>query len=356
MSVRGQISFAGDGLAAELLPVEELADCAATALARDGSRILSYGTGAGYTPLRELLGGWLGVHPYRVVVTNGWLQGFALLADVRARGRNVILETPTFAKVAPLLFAAGAGLVTVDRNEGGFSFEQLEHVLRTTQDIAFLYTTPSFHNPTGLRLSTDERIRLAAILTERGDPVLALEDDTYGFLRFEDEVVPTLFSLSGEVGIYSASFSYSIAPGLRVGVFVLPQAIAGEVTARANATFISPALLSQATVFEFIQRGALEPHLERVRTNLRERRDAMLSAIDARIENAVATRPSGGIFLQLRLAPGVDAGEVLDRADGVTADAGTGLGAAANTLRLNFGSPGLDEIEPGIERLAAALR
>ena len=60
-------------------PLEELADCAATVLARDGSVILSYGSGAGYTPLRELIGEWFGVHPFRVVLTAGWLQALNLL-------------------------------------------------------------------------------------------------------------------------------------------------------------------------------------------------------------------------------------------------------------------------------------
>jgi 2-aminoadipate transaminase len=185
--------------------------------------------------------------------------------------------------------------------------------------------------------------------------VAALEDDSYGFLRFGSEVLPTLFRVSGDLCIYSTSFSYSIAPGLRVGVFVLPPELAPEVVARAAATFISPALLGQATVYEPIQRGALEPHLVRLRASLQARRDALLAAIDQHLANVVATRPSGGIFLQLRLAPELDAREVLRRAQGVTASAGADLGGASNTLRLNFAGPEPGELEPGIERLAEAL-
>ena len=81
------ISFAGEGLHPELLPPsEELADCAGTALDADGARILSYGTGAGYTPLRELLAERYDVHPFRVVLTNGSLQGLSLIAERFARG------------------------------------------------------------------------------------------------------------------------------------------------------------------------------------------------------------------------------------------------------------------------------
>src|SRR5207247_10513049 len=69
------ISFARGAPAPDLLPVDELADCAETVLAREGKTILSYGAGAGYAPLRELIGEWFGVHPGRVVITNGGRQG-----------------------------------------------------------------------------------------------------------------------------------------------------------------------------------------------------------------------------------------------------------------------------------------
>ena len=217
------ISFSGEGLSPELLPAEELADCAATALASDGRRILAYGTGGGYTPLRELLAERLKVHPYRVVLTNGWLQGFALFAQAWARGRNTMVESPTFSKVPELLLRAGAGLVYLDRNEGGLSFEQLEYQLRTTQDLAFLYLTPTFQNPTGLSLSRDQRIDLISMLADGPDPVLVLEDDSFALLRFEGEPLPTLFELSGELNIYSSSFSSLSPPASASGSSSCPR-------------------------------------------------------------------------------------------------------------------------------------
>ena len=81
------ISFARGVPAPECLPEHELADCARTVLERDGKTILSYGSGAGYTPLRELIAEWFKVHPYQVLLTNGALQGFVLLAQHFGRAR-----------------------------------------------------------------------------------------------------------------------------------------------------------------------------------------------------------------------------------------------------------------------------
>jgi 2-aminoadipate transaminase len=347
-----EISFAGDELAAELVPSEELADCAATALAEDGARILSYGTGAGYTPLRELLAEQYGVHPYRVLLTNGWLQGFALLAYHLARGRNVVIEYPTYDRALQLLFGSGSNLLYVDIHEDGPSLELLDAMLRPAQRPAFAYTMPTFHTPTGQSLSRAQREGMSALLLRSG--TMILEDDSYGKLRYEGEQLPTLFEGTGQRSAYSTSFSHTIAPGLRVGVFILPEELAGELATVANSIYISPVLLGQATVFEFLRRGRFEANLEHLRKRLAERRDAMLAALERHLPEATWSRPEGGIFIWLRLPPSLKAGEVLEQAQGVSADEGTGSGGLPYTMRLNFAAAALGEIETGIERLAAA--
>ena len=92
-----------------------------------------------------------------------------------------------------------------------------------------------------------------------------LEDDPYGLVRYEGEALPSLFDLSGGQVAYSSSFSKTIAPGLRVGWFVFPDGLAREIEATATATYITPVLLGQATVNEFVRRGSFEPNLERVK-------------------------------------------------------------------------------------------
>ena len=101
------ISLAADGLGPDLIPLEELADCVETALARDGRTILSYGAGAGYAPLRELIGEWFEVHPGRVLLTNGGLQALDLLAKALARGNVMACEWPTYDR-ADLIADLGA--------------------------------------------------------------------------------------------------------------------------------------------------------------------------------------------------------------------------------------------------------
>ena len=353
------ISLAADGLGPDLIPLEELADCVETALARDGRTILSYGPGAGYTPLRELIAGWFGVHPSRVVLTNGRLHGLALLARLLLPMRSVIAEYPIHDRAEQVFLEAGASLIAVPIGEGGMVVEDLQNTLGQYVRPAMVYAIPNFHNPTGWTTGSDGRSRVVDLVIRQNlvqtEQILLVEDDTYGLTRFEGESLPALFDLSGGRSVYSSSFSATIAPGLRVGFFVLPEGLAEELDELATSTYITPVLLAQAAVFEFLNRGALEPHLARLREGLKARRDSMLAALETHLPDATWSRPEGGFFVWVQLPGYPDGREVLKRAEGVTACDGTRFGAVSSALRLSFAFAAPDEIEAGVERLAAAL-
>ena len=163
-------------------------------------------------------------------------------------------------------------------DEEGLELEGLEEALASGDKPAFLYTIPTFQNPSGRTLTSERRRRLVDLAREHD--LLVLEDDPYGLVRFDGEAPPTLFELDGgEHVLYSSSFSKTIAPGLRVGYFVLPAGLERELEALAVSTYITPALLGQATVFEFLRRDSLEPNLERIRPLLAARRNAMLESL-----------------------------------------------------------------------------
>jgi len=350
----GTISFARGIPAPECLPVEDLADCARVALERDGRTILSYGPSSGYAPLRDWLAARHDVDPARIFLTNGSLQGFVFLAQRLAPGKRVLVERPTYDRPLKILKELGADVVALACDEEGLDPDALERELRAGPAPAFLYVIPTFQNPSGRTLSEERRRRIVELAREHD--LLVLEDDPYGLVRFEGEALPSLLELSGGETTYSSSFSKTIAPGLRVGWFVFPEALAREIEAAATATYITPVLLGQATVHEFVSRGRFEPNLERVRGLIGMRRDAMLAALDRELPGVRITRPDGGYFLWAEL-DGVDAGELLLRAEaaGVTFVKGTDFGGDLGSLRLAYSFVSPDEIADGVARLAAAI-
>src|SRR6185437_772230 len=291
------ISFARGVPAPECLPIEELADCARGALLEGGAPVLLYGPGGGYGPLREWIAQRHGVEPARVVVTSGSLQGFVFLSEqLVTPGARVFVEAPTYDRPIKILRRLGAEIVPVPMDEDGLLPDELPD-----GDAAFLYTIPTFQNPTGRTLSLERRKRLVELARERN--LLVLEDDPYGLVRFEGEPLPSLFELAGGEGIaYASSFSKTVAPGVRVGYFVLPADLAKDVEALATSTYISPPFMTQATVHEFLRRGNFEPNLERVNGLLKARRDAMLEALERHMpDGATWSHPEGGYFVWLDL-------------------------------------------------------
>src|ERR687891_2489027 len=201
------ISFARGAPSPDLIPAAELAECAYDVARRAGASVFSYGPGAGYLPLREWIAARHGVESQRVVLTVGGLLGFALYAaEVLARrpGR-VLVEAPTYDRPLKILAREGVEIVPLAMDEEGLDPGALEDELRKDDaQPSFLYTIPTFQNPSGRTLSSERRRRIAEIAAEHDLPVL--EDDPYGLVRYEGGPAPTLHELaSGELVTYTSS-------------------------------------------------------------------------------------------------------------------------------------------------------
>jgi 2-aminoadipate transaminase len=354
------ISFARGAPASECLDSKLLADCARAAIEGDPS-VLAYGPGGGYGPLREWLGSRHGVDPGRVIVTNGGLQGFVFYAEelLAERPGRVLVEAPTYDRPLKILARLGAEVVPLPMDEQGLVPESLAEAL-DAGETSFVYTIPTFQNPSGRTLSTARRERVVELATKRGVPVL--EDDPYGLVRYEGVAPPSLHELEGgELVTYASSFSKTVAPGVRVGWFVASADLAARLEARAVSTYISPPFLTQATVHELIARGAFEPNLERIRGLLKTRRDAMLRALEREFAGeATWSEPEGGYFLWVDLP--ADSAELLTRAEqaGVTFVKGSDFFPAGHggerSARLAFSYASPSEIDEGVSTLASLLR
>ena len=357
------ISFARGAPAPSCLDRGLLSDCARAALERDGTTILSYGTGGGYGPLRELLAERHGVDPARVFLTTGGLQGFVFYAAVQLARRpgRVLVEAPTYDRPLKLLGWQGVESVALAMDDEGLDPDALEAELERGGDVSFLYTIPTFQNPSGRTLSEERRRRIAELCRKHGVDVL--EDDPYGLVRYEGAAPPALHALEGgERVTFTSSFSKTVAPGLRVGWFVVPDDLRSAYDERAVSTYISPPLLPQAIVHELFARGGFEPNLERIRGILRAQRDAMLAALDDELAGrATWSRPEGGYFLWVDFGAGTDAGDLLGRATeaGVTfvrgADFFPGGEGGAASARLAFSYEAPERIAEGVRILAGLL-
>lgn len=353
------ISFARGAPSADILPAEAVRAAAARALEDDWARALSYGTGRGHLGLCEWIAAELhGIETDRVMVTNGSMEAAALLFRYfLGSGDRVAVEQPSYDRTLLLLGRTGAELVPVPLEADGIDVAALEAAL-ADGPLKLAHVIPNFHNPAGCTLSAAKRERLVELAAEHDFTIF--EDDPYRLISFGGGELPTMLSLdSADRVIHASSFSKTVSPGVRVGYLAGPAEEIATLAKRGSEHYISPNMLAESVVLELCTSGELHRNIEFVNDALRQRRDALVEALRARLPEAEFVVPEGGYFLWLRLPDDVDARALLEaaRQQAVTFVAGPDfmLAGGDSALRLSFAPVPADQIDDGVSRLAAAL-
>ncbi|MFD6419415.1 PLP-dependent aminotransferase family protein [Streptomyces sp. NPDC060194] len=247
------------------------------------------------TALAELLTRRRGVvaDPERIVVCSGVAQAVTLLGAVlRERGvREVGAEDPGSPQHALQFAAAGIDrTVPVEVDDEGLRVDRLRE-----SGVRAVVTTPSHQFPLGVAYSPRRRTELLEWAGECDG--LVVEDDYDGDFRYDRAPVGALQGLDPERVAYTGSVSKSLAPGLRLGWLLLPERLADAVVARKRLTDLGHPVLDQAQLARFLARGDYDRHLRRCQAAYRERRDAMVGALDAHFPG---TR-TGGIAAGLHI-------------------------------------------------------
>jgi 2-aminoadipate transaminase len=306
----GMLSLAMADAAPEFYPMREIERSIGEALETGGPKLLSYTTAHGDPVLRTVLGELLKeralrVSPDELLITSGATQGLTLLAQTLARpGDTAIVEQPTYLGALNTLGSQGLRLVGAPLDAEGLVVEALEPLI-TAHRPRFLYTVPTFHNPSGATLSPERRQALLELAARHRLPVV--EDDIYGMLAYEGPAPAPLKANDREgLVIYLSSFSKSLYPGARIGYIAATPQLIGRLAMARQASDICSSPLQQRALAIFVQRGWMAAHLRRVIPRYRERRDALLTAMAHHFPAGVRwTTPAGGFCSWVTLPPGV---------------------------------------------------
>lgn len=352
------ISFARGAPSLDIIDVDGLRAAADRAFTNDPAGSFSYGTSVGYKPLRAWIADQHGVSEDQVLVTNGSMQADAFLFDTLVgEGDSVAVERPSYDRTLRALGGRHADLHAIELSEDGVDVDELEALLETGTTIKLAHLIPNFHNPAGYTLCAAKRERLVALARKHG--FIIFEDDPYVELRFSGRRLPTMLSLStqGEV-VYASSFSKTVCPGIRVGYLVGPADLIAQIAARATGTYISPNMVAQSIVNEFIRGGSFESSIATVKKALAERSALLAESLRRHLPDAKFTEPDGGYFMWVTFPEGLDGDALFDAAAerGVKIVKGSDflIDDAKNAIRLAYSGVTPDEIDEGVRRLAEA--
>lgn len=361
----GIISLAGGLPSPKTFPVDDFARAAATVLAQDGPAALQYAASEGFPALREAVAQWLpwDVDPAQVLITTGSQQGLDLVAKVLVdEGSRVLVETPTYLGALQAFTPMEPTIVSVASDGEGPLVDDFALAAGHGSGRArFMYLLPNFQNPTGRTMSEVRRAALVAKAAELGVPLV--EDNPYGDLWFDQPPPAPLTARNPEGCIYLGSFSKVLAPGLRLGYVVAPQAIYPKLLQAKQAADLHSPSFNQRMVAEVLKDGFLDRHVPTIRALYKRQRDAMHAALERELASLGVTwsRPDGGMFLWARLPEGMSAIDLLPEAveRNVAFVPGAAFYAEApdtRTLRLSFVTASPAQIDAGVKALADAVR
>jgi GntR family transcriptional regulator / MocR family aminotransferase len=287
-----------------LFPLRRWLAASQSAARGASSATFDYREPQGERALREVLADHLGrtrgviADPSQVVVVQGTAQGFdLLLRSLKARGaRRIAVENPSHTTQHERIQALSLELAAQPVDADGVLVDGL--------DADALLLTPAHQFPTGCVLSGDRRRALLGWAAS--NEALLIEDDYDAEFRYDREPVRSLQGLATDRVVQLGTVSKTLAPALRLGWVVAPDAIVDDLKrAKRLADDFSPAL-DQLALAGLIASGEYDRHLRRTRSVYRRRRDALVSALATQLPELAVEGVAAGVHLLLRLPNGTD--------------------------------------------------
>lgn len=314
----GLINLAAGVPSPEALPVEELRAAFVRGFEKEGAGMFAYHHPEGDRPLRALLAARLNVRGARLtgeqlVAVTGCTQGLQLLLSVLVQpGDIVAVEAPAYYGLLELLSVAGVRVLPLPVVGGeGIDPAQAEPLLARWKPRCLIVCT-ALSNPSGATIPEANRERLVELCRAHG--VRLIEDDIYGELVDGGAPKTMLAWDDGSTVSYVTSFSKTVSPGLRVGVCV-PGSLHEEYAARKCQQDLHSAVPTEVALREFLESGAFDPHLARLRERNRHRRTLALDIIARSFPAGTrVTPPRGGYMLWAELPQPIDLAAVRDAA------------------------------------------
>jgi 2-aminoadipate transaminase len=360
------ISLAGGLPSPDSFPVDLMMELTGKVMAKYGSSALQYDMTEGFLPFRKALinycaGKGINARLENLYITTG-SQG---LLDAIGKlfisvGDYVAVEGPTYLAALQAFNSYEARFVQIKTDDEGLIPESLEETV-AKYPIKFIYTIPTFQNPSGKSIGIKRRMETAEIIRKHN--LLLIEDDPYGDLRYKGERLPTIKSMAPENVIYTSTLSKIFAPGLRLGFFVAPEELGRWLVIVKQGVDLHTSTYTQALAAEYLAGGYAKNQVEKILKIYAPKLQTMLDSLEQYFPHGFKwSKPEGGMFLWFEGPEGLDMEEVLIR----SLKRGIGFvpgkfffpnpGEGNETARFNFTNSSEDQIRYAVKILAKVIK
>ncbi|AFC29527.1 YcxD [Paenibacillus mucilaginosus 3016] len=366
----GVLDFIAAAPDPELFPYLDFQHCINKAIETYKNDLFVYGTPQGLPSLLRVVRSLLAssqifTETDRLFVTSGVQQALSLLAAMPFPGgrRTVLIEQPGYHLMVRYLQTYGVPARGIRRTAEGIDMEELERLFRGGE-IKFFYTMPRFHNPLGCSYTEDQKKQIVRLAAKHD--VYLVEDDYMADFEENRRADPLFAHDPSRRVIYLKSFAKILFPGLRLGIAVLPPALAEVFSRHKKLQDIDTSMLSQAALEIYLKSGMFGRHKQRLSRSYAEKARLLQDSLQraaGQLGDRAAFRPAPApmIHTHLELHPGIDVPRLAAR----LARRSVLIGPMDQhylegfprdpLLKLNVSQVKADEIERGVELIAEEI-
>lgn len=351
-------------LAPSLYPKAQMMDILQTVGAE--TTHLGYESPKGSLALREAVSAYVARHGIHVsaesiLIVSGSLQALQLMSiGLMSSSALLFTESPSYAKSLNTFQSVGIELAGIPMDNEGLKIDALLKALPDPgQRENYLYTIPTFHNPTGRLMSEKRRLEVLDFCLRYKLPII--EDDAYRELWLDTPPPPPLKANDAHGNVlYLGTVSKSLAAGLRIGWLIGPEPVVDRLGDIKMQLDYGASSISQNIVAKWLSSGAYDAYLETLRDELRQRRSLMLSLLETHFRDlADWETPTGSFYVWLKLRKNLPMTQLFKKALGAKLLINPGDiydFEKNNHLRLSYAYASHDELRWGIEALAGVIK
>lgn len=352
------ISFVWSQKGHQDFPIQKFQRSMNSVIRKKSDSIFDYTRSYGDDKLRSILANHLrlkGVQTTKknILIVNGAQQAIDLVGRLLLEpGDTVIVENPTYTGALCAFQFLQAKIIGIPVDQWGMKVHLLQDIVVRYQP-KFIFTIPTFQNPTGATMRNDRRKQIVSMAEKYKIPII--EDDYGSDLQYSGPKYPLLKALdsSGQV-IYISTFSKSLMPGLRIGFIVASDEVIEPLTELKRYSDLCTNPFIQAVITEFHDRGDMATHMRFLKRTYQKRLHTLIKAIQAYFPpETTFIRPDGGVYLWVKLPKGIDLPKVWEKSlrRGVAFSIGSLFylnETDNNEMRLRFASVAEERIWEGI--------
>ncbi|MCJ0222274.1 transcriptional regulator DdlR [Clostridioides difficile] len=359
------ISFKSISPDGDLFDMEELKKSFLNRISLEGHKLLNYGYAQGYKPLIDYLLEYMtnkgvDISNKDILITNGFTEGFDIIMSSFTQEKDhIICENPTHNTAIKIMKSHNLNILGVDINEDGLDFNMLEdNLVKYKNKIKFAYITPSYHNPTGIVMTPENRYKFYNLMKKYN--IAIIEDGFNEELLYNSSHIFPICSLDNMNNgvVYIGSFSKILFPGMRIGWIFADKKVINKLESVKRCRNIHVSFLDQGILFDYLSNGGFEKYIKKIRKFYGDKFNFAYKCIKKYIKTEYILGDGGlHIFIKLK---NIDTRVLLEKCYEknvifMPGDLFFTDNSGFDTLRLGFSRLSFEDIEIGIKIIGETI-